>query len=70
MNRPLERGRSRRRLRIRFIELENRVAEIAQSTPGITREAARQAEVRLMKRLKKHMLERLGDLGQVRIGPK
>jgi RNA polymerase sigma-32 factor len=37
---------------------------------GTTREAARQAEARLLKRLKHHMLERLGDLGHVRIGPK
>jgi RNA polymerase sigma-32 factor len=36
---------------------------------GTTREAVRQAEARLMKRLTAFMRERLGDLGQVRIGP-
>ena len=36
---------------------------------GISREAVRQAEVRLMKRLEAFMRERLGDVGQVRIGP-
>ena len=35
---------------------------------GTSREAVRQAEVRLMKRLKEHMLAELGDLGQVRFG--
>jgi RNA polymerase sigma-32 factor len=37
---------------------------------GTTREAVRQAETRLMKRLTKFMRERLGDLGQVKIGPR
>jgi len=36
---------------------------------GTTREAVRQAEARLMKRLKEFLLEELGDLGQVRVGP-
>ena len=36
---------------------------------GTSREAVRQAEVRLMKRLEAFMRERLGDVGQVRIGP-
>lgn len=36
---------------------------------GVTREAARQSEVRLMKRLEAFLKDRLGDLGQVRIGP-
>jgi RNA polymerase sigma-32 factor len=36
---------------------------------GTTREAVRQAEVRLMKRLKDFLREELGDLGQVSIGP-
>jgi RNA polymerase sigma-32 factor len=35
---------------------------------GTTREAVRQAEARLVKRLKEFLLEELGDLGQVRIG--
>jgi RNA polymerase sigma-32 factor len=35
---------------------------------GTTREAARQAEARLVKRLKAFLLEELGDLGQVRFG--
>jgi RNA polymerase sigma-32 factor len=36
---------------------------------GTTREAVRQAEVRLMKRLKEFIHEELGDLGQIQIGP-
>ena len=36
---------------------------------GTTREAARQAEARLMDRLRTYLRERLGDLGSVRIGP-
>jgi len=36
---------------------------------GTTREAVRQAEARLMTRLKAHLREVLGDLAQVRIGP-
>jgi RNA polymerase sigma-32 factor len=36
---------------------------------GTTREAVRQAEARLMKRLRAFLRERLGDLGQIRIGP-
>ena len=36
---------------------------------GTTREAVRQAEARLMKRLTKFMRQRLGDLGQIKIGP-
>jgi RNA polymerase sigma-32 factor len=36
---------------------------------GTTREAVRQAEARLMKRLTAFVRERLGDLGQVRVGP-
>ena len=36
---------------------------------GTTREAVRQAEQRLMKRLAVFLRERLGDLGQIRIGP-
>jgi RNA polymerase sigma-32 factor len=36
---------------------------------GTTREAVRQAEVRLMKRLKEFLKEELGDLGQISIGP-
>jgi RNA polymerase sigma-32 factor len=36
---------------------------------GTTREAVRQAEVRLMKRLKAFMREKLGDVGEVQIGP-
>jgi len=36
---------------------------------GTTREAVRQAEVRLMKRLKEFLKDELGDLGQVSIGP-
>jgi RNA polymerase sigma-32 factor len=36
---------------------------------GITREAVRQAEGRLMKRLTAYLRDELGDLGQVRIGP-
>jgi len=36
---------------------------------GITREAVRQAEGRLMKRLRAFLREDLGDLGQIRIGP-
>jgi len=35
---------------------------------GTTREAARQAEVRLMKRLKDFLKNELGDLGSIRIG--
>jgi len=35
---------------------------------GTSREAVRQAEARLMKRLKRFMRERLGDLGEVEIG--
>jgi RNA polymerase sigma-32 factor len=37
---------------------------------GTTREAARQAEVRLMKRLTEFLKRELGDLGQIRIGPR
>lgn len=36
---------------------------------GTSREAVRQAETRLMKRLKTFLKEKLGDLGQVKIGP-
>jgi len=36
---------------------------------GTTREAVRQAESRLMARLREFLRERLGDLGAVRIGP-
>ena len=36
---------------------------------GTTREAARQAEVRLMTRLRAFVKQELGDLGQIRIGP-
>lgn len=36
---------------------------------GTSREAVRQAEVRLMKRLRQFLTDRLGDLGQIRIGP-
>ena len=36
---------------------------------GTTREAVRQAEVRLMKRLETFLRDELGDLGQVHIGP-
>lgn len=36
---------------------------------GTTREAVRQAENRLMKRLKDFMKEKLGDLGQIAVGP-
>jgi RNA polymerase sigma-32 factor len=37
---------------------------------GTTREAARQAEARLMKRLGEFLRAELGDLGQIRIGPR
>lgn len=36
---------------------------------GTSREAVRQAEQRLMKKLKTYMRDELGDLGQVKIGP-
>ncbi len=36
---------------------------------GTSREAVRQAEVRLMKKLEAFVRERLGDVGRVRIGP-
>lgn len=36
---------------------------------GTTREAARQAEQRLMKKLEEFVRERLGDVGKIRIGP-
>jgi len=36
---------------------------------GTTREAVRQSEARLVKRLKEFLLDELGDLGQVRVGP-
>jgi RNA polymerase sigma-32 factor len=36
---------------------------------GTTREAVRQAEARLMRRLREFMKERLGELGHIRIGP-
>lgn len=36
---------------------------------GVTREAARQAEQRLLKRLQAHLEEDLGDLGDLRFGP-
>jgi RNA polymerase sigma-32 factor len=36
---------------------------------GTTREAVRQAEARLMKRLKAFMRDKLGDVGEVEIGP-
>ena len=36
---------------------------------GTTREAVRQAEVRLMKRLKDYIKAELGDLGSITIGP-
>ena len=36
---------------------------------GTTREAVRQVEARLVKRLKEFLLDELGDLGQVRVGP-
>ena len=35
---------------------------------GTSREAVRQAEGRLMKRLKEFLSKRLGDLGRIRIG--
>ncbi|HXV77148.1 MAG TPA: sigma factor-like helix-turn-helix DNA-binding protein, partial [Candidatus Polarisedimenticolaceae bacterium] len=37
---------------------------------GTTREAVRQAEVRLMKRLSDYLKRELGDLGPIRIGPR
>jgi len=37
---------------------------------GTTREAVRQSEARLMKRLKQFLAAELGDLGHVRIGPR
>jgi hypothetical protein len=37
---------------------------------GVTREAVRQAEVRLKQRLSEYVRERLGDLGQIHIGPR
>jgi len=36
---------------------------------GTTREAVRQAEVRLMERVKQYLTAKLGDLGQIHIGP-
>ncbi len=36
---------------------------------GTTREAVRQAEARLMKRLKQFIRDEMGDLGQIRVGP-
>lgn len=36
---------------------------------GTTREAVRQAEAKLMNRLKEHLADELGDLGSIRIGP-
>lgn len=36
---------------------------------GTTREAVRQAEAKLMARLKEHLRRALGDLGSIRIGP-
>jgi RNA polymerase sigma-32 factor len=36
---------------------------------GTTREAVRQAETRLMARLKEHLMSEVGDLASVRIGP-
>jgi RNA polymerase sigma-32 factor len=36
---------------------------------GTTREAVRQAEVRLMKRLKEFLSEELGELGRISLGP-
>ncbi len=36
---------------------------------GTSREAVRQAETRLMKRLKTFLRQKLGDIGQVKIGP-
>ncbi len=36
---------------------------------GTTREAVRQAEVKLMGRLKEHVRKELGDLGSIRLGP-
>ncbi len=36
---------------------------------GTTREAVRQAEVRLMKRIKSYLEEELGDLGRISFGP-
>jgi RNA polymerase sigma-32 factor len=36
---------------------------------GTTREAVRQAEARLMARLKEHLMAEIGDLASVRIGP-
>jgi RNA polymerase sigma-32 factor len=36
---------------------------------GTTREAVRQAESRLMARLKEHLMAELGDLASIRIGP-
>lgn len=36
---------------------------------GTSREAARQAETRLMARLQEFLKERLGEIGQIRIGP-
>ena len=36
---------------------------------GTTREAVRQAEVRLMKRIKSYLEEELGDLGHISFGP-
>jgi RNA polymerase sigma-32 factor len=36
---------------------------------GTSREAVRQVEARLVKRLKEFLLDELGDLGQIRVGP-
>jgi len=36
---------------------------------GTSREAVRQSEARLMKRLTQHLKDELGDLGRIRIGP-
>jgi RNA polymerase sigma-32 factor len=36
---------------------------------GTTREAVRQAETRLMARLKEHLMAEIGDLASIRVGP-
>ena len=49
--------------------LTRQTVSIVSDIAGTTREAVRQAEAKLMARLKSHLSTELGELGSFRIGP-
>ncbi len=60
--------RERMLLDLRILAEEPLTLQALGDRLGTTREAVRQAEARLMKRLKQFLREKLGDLGAIRIG--